>query len=289
MTSFFPDYKETSIKRWVSSCKKIMNDCFQVQSFDEYYYENVRYYKQYIFSIDNKSVRKNLTCAMYKSVQCISSDLTTVFEKFFLRISKEADDERRYRRPNKKEVAQHKTWDELVQIRRDLFLKRDKSNNDFIRYYVASLYTKCPPLRQQDLLGAFVDIDDKNKNYIDTEKKILYVKSYKTQKYYGDREVPLEPSLVTTIKKYKNKFKTNIALCKVSDSSKPMSSAGFSQYLKNIFGCSVCTLRKIYISEMLDNENATVEQRKRVSLIMAHSMFAQEFIYSVYSKRHKYE
>ena len=266
-----------------------MNECFQVQSFDEFYYENIRDYKQFIYLIDNKSVRKNLTCAMYKSVQCVSSDLTTVFEKFFLRISKEADDERRYRKPNKKEVAHYKTWDELVQIRRDLFLKRDNSNNDFMRYYVASLYTKCPPLRQQDWLGAFVDINDNNKNYIDTEKKMLYVKSYKTQKYYGNREVPLEPSLVTTIKKYINKFKTNIALCKVTDSSKAMSSAGFSQYLKNIFGCSVCTLRKIYILEMLDSPNITIEQRKRVSLIMAHSMVAQEFIYSIYSKHLKYE
>ena len=58
-----------------------------------------------------------------------------------------------------------------------------------------------------------------------------------------------------------------------------MSSAGFSQYLKYIFGCSVCILRKIYISEMLDSPNTTVEERKRVSLIMAHSLVAQEFIY----------
>ena len=98
--------------------------------------------------------------------------------------------------------------------------------------------------------------------------------------------MPFEES---KIKKHINKFKTNIALCKVTDSTKAMSSAGFSQYLINIFGCSVCTLRKIFISDMVDNPDTTVEQRKRVSLIMAHSLVAQEFVYSIYSKRLKHE
>ena len=46
------------------------------------------------------------------------------------------------------------------------------SDNDFIRYYVASLYTKLPALRQQDWVdSAFTDTKDNN--YLDLKKKML--------------------------------------------------------------------------------------------------------------------
>jgi len=103
-------------------------------------------------------------------------------------------------------------------------------------------------------------------------------------KTHGPREVPLPASLIITIKKYQKLFKTKLALCKVSDPDKAMSSAGLSMYLKGIFGCSVCVLRKIYISQkILDNEDMTIQERKRIANIMAHTLSSQEFLYSCFS------
>ncbi len=287
MLEQFPNHKEASMKRWIASSKKVMKECYKVDSFDEFYYENIRDYKQYVYSFDDKCARKNLSCGMYKSVLSIKSDLAIVFEKFYKKCSSEYESERRYRPANKKEITQHKTFEELVDIRYELFEKRDKSKNDFMKYYVAALYTKCPPVRQEEWLSAFIDVEDTgDNNFIDTKKKIFFIRNYKTQKTYGKREIPLDTGLVVTIKKYKKLFNTDLAICKVSDNKKAMSSAGFSQYLKNIFGCSVCMLRKIYISEkVVDNDDITMQERNKIARYMAHSVTTQQSIYSRFSKR----
>ena len=181
-----------------------------------------------------------------------------------------------------------KTWDELVQIRKDLFLKRDKSDNAFMRYLVASLYTKLPPLRQEEWIGA-VFSDNGTNNYLDIDKKILVLRNYKTKKSYDIRTINIPKSLITTMKKYKHRFNTNLVVYKVTDPYKAMSCAGIASYLKNIFGCSVCILRKIYISNMLDDDQTTVTKRKDIALAMGHNLKCQEFLYSVFSKRIKYE
>jgi len=54
-----------------------------VDFFDEFYFENIRDYKHYVHSIEDKSTKKNLSCSMFKAVESINSDLTTVFEKIY--------------------------------------------------------------------------------------------------------------------------------------------------------------------------------------------------------------
>ena len=70
-----------------------MKECFGMLTFDSYYYENVRNVKQYVYGIPNKSVRKNLTAELYKSLQAIDSDLTTVYKTFYHKMASESDDE----------------------------------------------------------------------------------------------------------------------------------------------------------------------------------------------------
>ena len=78
-----PNHSESTIKIRINCTKRVMKECFGVLTFDSYYYENVRDLKQYIYSIPNKSVRKNLTAGLYKSLQAIDSDLTIQFIKIF--------------------------------------------------------------------------------------------------------------------------------------------------------------------------------------------------------------
>ena len=165
MVSKFPNHSESTIKIRINCTKRVMKECFGVSTFDFYYYENVRDFKQWIYSFDNKSVRKNLTAGLYKSLQAIDSDLTIVYKNFYHKMASESDDERIYKKPTKQEIAQQKTWEELVQIRKDLFLKRDKSDNAFMRYLIASLYTKLPPLFQEEWIGA-VFSDNGSNNYL---------------------------------------------------------------------------------------------------------------------------
>ncbi len=286
MQEKFPNHAESTINIRISCAKRVMKECYSVSNFDSLYYENIRDYKEYIYSIPNKAVRKNLCAGMYRGLDAVESDLTVCYRKFYQKMASEADSERIYRKPTTKELAQQKKWSDLVEIRKTLFLKRNESKNAYMRYYVASLYTKCPPLRQEEWLGAFIDVEDTGtNNFIDTNKKILYMRNYKTMKAHHDREIPLPNSLVRTIKIYKKKFNTDITVCKVTDNNKSMSTAGLSMYLKNIFGMSVCMLRKIYISNMLDNPNITVEQRKKTALTMGQTISTQEFLYSRFAKR----
>ena len=284
----FPNHSESTIKIRISCTKRAMKECFGVSIFDPYYYENVRDFKQYIYGIPNKSVRKNLTAGLYKTLQAIDSDLTTVYKTFYHKMASESDEERIYKKPTKQEIPQQKTWDELVQIRKDLFLKRDKSDNAFMRYLVASLYTKLPPLRQEEWIGSAFS-DNGTNNYLDIDKKILVLRNYKTKRQYGKRVITIPDSLIITMKKYKKRFNTNLVVCKVTDPYKAMSCAGIASYLRNIFGCSVCILRKIYISNMLDDDQTTVTKRKDVAKIMSHGLKTQEFLYSTFSNRIKYE
>jgi len=177
---------------------------------------------------------KNLTAGLYKSLQAIDSDLTTVYKNFYHKMASESDDERIYKKPTKQEIARQKTWDELVQIRKDLFLKRDKSDNAFMRYLVASLYTKLPPLRQEEWIGSAFS-DNGTNNYLDIDKKILVLRNYKTKKQYGKRVITIPDSLIITMKKYKKRFNTNLVVCKVTDPYKAMSCAGIAFYLRFVY------------------------------------------------------
>jgi len=105
MTEHFPNHQESSLKRWISSSKRVMKQCYHVDFFDEFYFENIRDYKHFVYSIEDKSTRKNLSCGMFKAVESINSDLTTVFEKFYKKCANEYDSERKYKKPNKKEIA----------------------------------------------------------------------------------------------------------------------------------------------------------------------------------------
>ena len=70
-----------------------MKECFGVTTFDSYYYENIRDIKQYIYSIPNKTVRKNLSAGIYRALQAIDSDLIAVYGKFYKKMANEADSE----------------------------------------------------------------------------------------------------------------------------------------------------------------------------------------------------
>ena len=288
MKEKFKNHTKSTIQIRISCTKRLMRECFGVTIFDSYYYENIRDVKQYIYGFPNKTVRKNLSAGIFKALQAIDSDLIAVYGKFYQKMANEADSERIYKKPTKKELSHQKTWDEIVEIRKDLFKTRITSNNAFMRYFIAAIFTKIPPLRQSEWIGAAF-VDTCNNNYVDLDKKILVLRNYKTQKQYGNRIINIPDSLITTMKKYKVRFKTNLLVSKVTDPNKSMSCPGVTSYLTNIFGCSVCMLRKIFISNMLDNPDITVERRKEVANIMSHKLSTQEFIYSTFSKKLNYE
>ena len=103
-----------------------------------------------------------------------------------------------------------------------------------MRYLVAFLYTKLPPLCQEEWIGAAFS-DNGTNNYLDIDKKILVLRNYKTKRQYGKRVISIPDSLIITIKKYIKRFNTKLVVCKVIDPYKVMSCAGIASYLRNIY------------------------------------------------------
>jgi hypothetical protein len=63
---------------------------------------------------------------------------------------------------------------------------------------------------------------------------------------------------------------------------RPVSEVSFNKLMTNIFGKGISTnmMRKIYVTDKLENEELSIAERKELAHIMGHNISTQEFMYN---------
>jgi hypothetical protein len=194
------------------------------------------------------------------------------------------------------------SWDMVMNIKnmiRDVIITFSKNKlitpqqyDLLLAYLVLCLYTEIVPRRNQDFIDMYVvanydDNLDKNKNYLDLNKKEFVFQHYKTFKKYGKQVInisdktdlleilhlylkfhPSNPN--PTLKKIPKNM--NIKLLVYSDGSPLVAVNSITRILNKIFGRKIGSsmLRHIYLSSKYD-----IKEMKKDAVGMGHSVNEQ--------------
>lgn len=173
---------------------------------------------------------------------------------------------------NNKTETENDNWIEYQELLK--YKNRIKNDTQFLALF--KIYTEIPPVRNDVYNIKFKNYNQETENYFDKENNVIVINEYKESKSYGKVVLDLNKTLVNNLK----------SLCKNSTddyvfhntSGNPfVDSKAFSVYFtskfKSLTGKNIGTtmLRKIYIS-YFNEQNPTLEERKRVAHIMGHSV-----------------
>ena len=194
------------------------------------------------------------------------------------------DDARKYNDDEKdqeKSSSQKKNWisqeelkkiyDELAKDTKNLLKKDSLTPTEFQRlqhYVILSLYTLQPPRRLMDYTEMKLNNVDKEKdNYI--EKKNMIFNKYKTSKFSGKEEVPMNPKLKYILDKWKKVNPSEYLL--VGTNNKKLTSSQLQQRLNTILGrqASVNILRHSFLSDKY--KDIDIRDMEKTATAMGHS------------------
>lgn len=198
------------------------------------------------------------------------------------------DDERSF---DKKE--QPKSRDEIVDIINSTYnrlsdmQKPDKFNPKVdIPHVVLALLKYLPPLRSQDYIYLNYNDYDDTSNYVDLEAKSLVIRTYKTNKTHGTRIIHMPEELFDVIDRMKDVSGSDWVIPSLTNPDKTFSPSSFNKLLNSLLGAGISTtvLRRLYVSEIVINNDMKGKERKKIAKIMGHTTRTQNEMYSSYSK-----
>jgi hypothetical protein len=249
---------------------------------------------------DKSSITKAIANTIIQILKLDSSIDTTDWDIWFKIVCLQQAHDYQYKEPTAVELANRICMSDVRKLfetyQNDIKLKK-QSKFFWLKYTILAVYSLFPPLRGQDWYDTMVVkiIDNSNPDVMlaayntkmDAQKCNIYniltgqlvLKFYKTSKTYGVRVLTLPDELQTIIKEWMKINRTQF-LFPTMKTGLPMTQQTFTHRLNSIFSpkkVSTSMLRKIYVSEMIPT--ITVAQRKELSLIMAHSLSSQEFVY----------
>jgi integrase len=122
-----------------------------------------------------------------------------------------------------------------------------------------------------------------NKNRLILNKKKWIIPRFKTKKSIDKREFDVPDELIEQIKRVKKIYPTyGYVFPKITNITKKGSSQSISNFLGRLLGGGIQTLRKIYVSDLIDR-GTNANERKKISHIMGHSVKTQILNYSKFS------
>lgn len=209
--------------------------------------------------------------------------------EYYEKLKKKHNEEYIYRRPTEVEEKNHISYQQIIDMREKYRKMKDKNEKIYFHFLILSLYTYLPPIRGSEYINAqyiFQDVDYETKleedgmNLIDMKNKKIVIGHYKTKKQYGIRIIDIPEELYDVLQEY-----FHYKPCKYMFRKK-ISNSSFTKRLNEIFHKNVSTsmLRKLYISEYV--KDMTIEQRKKLSKIMGHSIATQELVYRRFGQKH---
>lgn len=164
-----------------------------------------------------------------------------------------------------------------------------ESLSKYIKMLIMQFIDKLPPLRAQD----YTNIRILNKepeeliNHINLNTGDMVLYDYKTNKYYGKREIELPEDLFLLIAEGQEIFNNKWLFPKLSNPEESQRSQGITELIQrtlnnNNIGTQI--LRKLYVSELID-KGANSQTLQKTAQIMAHSIPTQINTYSALSKK----
>ena len=245
---------------------------------------------------ENPNCRKTHMNNIIKCCYCIGVEkrILEQYNKIFIEYVKASNEYRIYKKPNDKELKliQEISFKQLTEKRENLLMPEciKQSYPKLFQHLILSLYTYLPPLRPSEWCNCYtfsrasrIKKDKSKINYICLTRRELHLHLYKTEKAYGERIVKIPKDLIKIIKNWKKTTKTKVLIPKMTCSKEPMSCNSLSKNIVDTCGCSANFLRKLYISNKID-EGIDGKERKELARIMGHDCSTQLLCYSRFSK-----
>jgi integrase len=277
-----PNIAESSIKTYTSivsnlykyiTKEKEVGDA--VSFFNKHSKETIKYLKD-----TEPSTRKTKLAALV--VLCEKQPCVEVYRKQML------DDAHKYNdreKDQEKTESQKENWvdqaelksiyNELDKDTRPLLSKATLKPSEFQRlqnFVILSLYVLQPPRRLQDYTEMKLrDIDEKKDNYINKTKFVF--NKYKTAKFSGKEEIPINPKLKFILDKWKKLNPHEYLL--IGSTEKKFSSSQLQQRLNSILGkkASVNILRHSFLSDKY--KDVDLREMEKDATAMGHSVSQQ--------------
>ena len=297
LKSHFTDAKKTTLQSYYYSYRKICNDAFS-KAPHEMTQADINATDKILYSLDHfpTASAKVYGNSLLKCVSCLfpetSEEVVGAYRGKFDELCKRCISLREYAKPSAKDKLKMTTFEKIVEKRCELEKALDVSYGDkHIKHIVLCLYTMFPPLRNQDWCGSKlyarasrIKKDNLNTtNYVCLSRKVLVVNDYKTVKSYGTRTHKLPDELIQKLKEFKKISKSKWVVPHPNDKREHMSAKHMSTFLERLCKCSAGFMRKLYISNRMD-EGCCAEDRKKLASIMGHSCATQLLCYSRFSK-----
>ncbi len=173
---------------------------------------------------------------------------------------------------NEKTKQENSNW---IQYE-ELLKYKNKIKNDLQFLALFKIYTEIPPVRNDVYNIKFKNYNQETENYFDKENSIIVINEYKESKVYGKVVLDLNKTLVNNLKMLSKKSPDDYVFHNKSGipfSDSKTFSVYFTSKFNKLCGKNIGTtmLRKIYIS-WFNEQNPTLEERKRVAHIMGHSV-----------------
>jgi hypothetical protein len=288
-------YAKNTVNSYFSSFRKIIRNAFNKEmsniTLDELKDTNKIF--DYLDTINNLSVQKVLLNGLIKIIYHLDLPMTlkNKLDNKLDEIQKKENEIREYAKPSEKEMNQKFDYNiistKLDTLKKKLKYKKHQNITNCIKYIMLTALKYLPPLRNEDYGTTRILTTDKKK-YKDNNRLILKAKKwiiedFKTKKTINNREFDVPDQLIEAIKfTLKIYPKYSYVFPKVTDITKPASTVSITNFLSRLLGAGVQTLRKIYISDMID-KGVNANERKRVAKIMGHSARQAMFNYTKFS------
>ena len=284
--------KDATKKYYVTKFKKIINDVFTGIIPDNDYLASHAAYTRVSEYIKSDVVTLATKKPMYNAwIKCLEElkISTKLYLNDYHKTSKQSDDELALKDPSEDEENKKISFKDLTKIQknwRKTLIKDMVTVND-IYYMISSLYLLLEPLRTQDYINTHLfenckkhDLT-KTPNYVCIKCAHIIIREFKTDKIHDKRTITISKKLLNIIKAYKKKTQFNYLIC--SSNGTQLLQPNF--YALSVEACGISTnmMRKIYVSEKLNDNLATTKKRAESARIMGHKTSTQAAAYSKFS------
>lgn len=195
--------------------------------------------------------------------------------------------------PNTSELANTLTdtqYDNVLDKYNQLADRDSATPAILIRRLILALYKYIKPLRPQDYVNTSY-LKDRTPNYIDLQKKVLVIKSGKTNSEENTRIVSIPDVLIKIMRYTQTKLGTTWLIPMVSDVARSMERTAFTKFFQNIFAneglpkhIGATRLRNMAVAKEVDR-GASATEIKKSAADMGHSVGTHLLVYPKESER----
>lgn len=192
-----------------------------------------------------------------------------------------------YRPPNDTEVEKQVSMKDVkIQLDRWKRLTTEDPTNIKcnIGYVICGLYYYLPPKRGGEYCNTSLT-NQSHPNYLDMSNWTLKITDGKTMRNKAAQSINIPIELQEIISTYCNNTESPWLICQVDSINEHQTTDGLSHFMKRNLHFTPTTLRNVFVSEMNDNLDTTIQDRKDAAGVMGHSVATQQLIYTKYSEQ----